>query len=427
MRALRSLIPAPAANASILTLMLAAALVAGPATAETGQPGEPRAFAERMNRLGSETLGRLAGKRGDRTIIVSPYGLGSALHLLGLGAAGEAERSLHGKLLPAGIEAGEQDAGLTALKEQLLGAAGSKLKLTLSNAVFVPKTAVYSTRFVKRARAIFDAPLETLDFKSPSALERINAWAKEATHGLVPRVLDELDTDARFVLTNAVYFNGAWETAFELERTTKAPFTRVDGTTRDATMMDTTMPAGFAEIGNLQAVWLPYAGKEVAMLVIAPGHGQGPATVAEALQAQSLSGLMSDAQKKRRSAKIRVLLPRFRAESSLDVTDALAGQGLAPAFSALGNYVAINKAKSGRLMALHRAVLEVGEQGTRAAAVTTIAPERSLSITPLFSADRPFAFAIVHEPTEAVLFAGYIADPGAEPASEPGRPARQNR
>jgi serine protease inhibitor len=421
MRALRSLIAVSAAQASLRASMLAAALLAGPAAAETGQPGEPRAFAERMNQLGSETLARLAGKRGDSTVIVSPYGLASALHLLGLGAAGEAERSLHGKLLPPGIEAGEQDAGLTALKGQLLGATGDKLKLTLSNAVFVPKSAVPSPRFVKRARAIFDAPVETLDFKGAGALERINAWASEATHGLVPSVLDELDTDGRFVLTNAVYFNGAWETAFELKRTAKAPFTRVDGTTRDASMMDTTMPAGFAEIGNLQAAWLPYAGRGVAMLVIAPGHGQGPGTVAEALQAQSLPGLMSEAHKKRRTAAIRVLLPRFRAESSLDVTDALTGLGLAPAFAATSNYVAINKTKSGSLMVTHRAVLEVVEQGSTAAAVTAVSPERSLSITPLFSADRPFAFAIVHEPTEAILFAGYIADPGQEPATEPGR------
>jgi serine protease inhibitor len=421
MRAFRSSIAAPAANASILASMLAA-MLAGPATAETGQPDEPRAFAERMNQLGSETVSRLTGKRGDSTVIVSPYGLGSALHLLGLGAAGEAEKSLHGRLLPPGIEAGEQDAGLTALQRQLLGVAGSRLTLTLSNAVFVPKSAGHSARFVRRARAIFDAPIETLDFKSPNALDRINAWAKDATHGLVPRVLDELDTDARFVLTNAVYFNGAWETAFELERTAKTPFTRVDGSTRDAAMMDNAMPVGFAEISNLQAVWLPYAGRELAMLVIAPSHGHGPATVAEALLSQSLHVLMSEAQKKRRTGLIRVRLPRFRAESSLDVTDALAGLGLAPAFSAVSDYAAISKTKRGQLMALHRAVLEVGEQGTRAAAVTTVAPERSLSITPLFSADRPFAFAIVHEPTQAILFAGYIADPGNEPASPP----RQN-
>jgi serine protease inhibitor len=415
-------ITAPAA----VSAMLAAALLAAPAAAETDQRGEPRTFAERMNQLASDTLGRLTGQRGDRTVIISPYGLGSALHLLGLGAAGDAERSLHGRLLPPGVEAGEQDAGLTALKEQLLGAGRDKLKLTMSNAVFVPKSVVPSSRFVKRARAIFDAPVEALDFKDAGALTRINAWARESTHGLVPRILDELDSDARFVLTNAVHFNGAWETAFELERTAKAAFMRVDGSTRDATMMDATMPAGLAEIGNLQAVWLPYSGREVAMLVIAPGPGQGPVTVAAALHAQSLGRLLAEALRKRRTAPIRVLLPRFRAESSLDVADALAGLGLGPAFAAAGNYAAINRTKSGPLMVMHRAVLEVGEEGTRAAAVTAVTQDRSLSITPLFSADRPFAFAIVHEPTGAILFAGYVADPGEEPVTDPGRPTRRN-
>jgi serine protease inhibitor len=420
-------IAAPAAATSMLAALLAAALLAGPAAAEADQPSEPRAFADRINQLGGQTLSRLAGKRGDSTVVVSPYGLGSALHLLGLGAGGEAERSLHSRLLPPGVEAGKQDAGLTTLNGQLLAAGGDKLKLTLSNAVFVPKSAVSSPRFVKRARAVLDASVEALDFKGvAAALERINGWAREATHGLVPRVLDELDPDARFVLTNAVYFNGAWETAFESQRTTKAPFTRVDGSTRETTMMDATMRIGFAEIPNLQAVWLPYAGREVAMVVIAPGHGQEPATVAEALQAQSLDGLMSQALKQRRMASVRVRLPRFRAETALDVTEALASLGLGPAFATPSNYAAINKTRGGPLMVMHRAVLEVGEQGTTAAAVTVVAPERSLSLPPSFSADRPFAFAIVHEPTQAILFAGYIADPSEEWASGPGPSTRRN-
>jgi serpin B len=71
-------------------------------------------------------------------------------------------------------------------------------------------------------------------------------------------------------------------------------------------------------------------------------------------------------------------------------------------------------------------VVDVTEAGTVAAAATAVATDRSLAVTPVLSADRPFAFAIVHEPTGAVLFAGYIADPGEEPATEPGQPTRQN-
>jgi serpin B len=414
-------------SAPTRAFVLAAALTAGPAAAEPVLPTEVRDVAEKMNQLGSETLGRHAGARGDTTVVVSPYGLGSALHLLLLGATGPAERSLEARLLSPRVEVGGQDRALTTLKEHVLGARRDKVKLTLASAVFLPKSAdaaKRSPRFVARARSIFDAPVEVLDFKTAGAIERINAWATESTHGLVPRVLEELDPDARFVLTSAVYFNGAWQTAFDPAHTTKGPFTRVDGSTREAAMMDATMPVDSAELGNLQAVWLPYDGNEVAMLVIAPGRNQGPGAVAQALKGRSLAGLMAEAQGKRRTGQVRVRLPKFHAESNLDVTDSLSSAGLAPALSMTSNYAAINKSKSGRLLVIHRAVLDVTEAGTEAAAASAVTSDRSLAQPPLFSADRPFAFAIVHRPTRAVLFAGYVADPGDSPGHAAAKPVR---
>jgi serpin B len=417
MRNVRSLAAVPAAGLG--ALMMATGLTTTPAAAELPLAGEPRALAERMNQLGSETLGRLAGRRGDSTVVVSPYGLGSALHLLLLGAAGSAEKSLQAKLLPPGVEVGKQDAGLTVLKQHVLAAAADKVKLTLASAVFVPKSmdpAKRSQRFVVRARDIFAAPIELLDFRSPNALERINTWAKQATNGLVPRVLDELDADARFVLANAVYFSGAWETAFDVARTVKAPFTRVDGSTREVAMMAATMPAAFAEVDNLQAVWLPYDRKDIAMLVIVPGAQQPPSAMAELLKRRRLTDLVGTLDQRRRMAAVDVRLPRFRAESKLELTDTLSEQGLKAALDAAANYNAINPAGNGPLHVVHRAVVEVGETGTTAAAATAIVADRSLAVTPTLSADRPFAFVIVHAPTQAILFAGYVADPGDAPA-----------
>jgi len=421
MRKIPSLIATMTAAFGALTL--GAALVADAAGAEIVVTPVAPPLAGSMNKLGSETLGRLVAHRGDKTVVVSPYGLGSALHLLSLGAAGSAEKSLRAKLLPSGVDAGKQGDGLIVLKRQILGASRDRLKLTMASAIFVPKSATPSPRFVGTARGVFDTSLEALDFKSTNALERINAWAKEATHGLIPHVVEQLDPDARFVLANAIYFNGAWDTAFDVARTAKAPFTRIDGSARDAAMMDATMPTAFAEFDNLQAVWLPYDGKDISMLVIAPGPQRGPAEVSEALKRQSLDVLMAAAFERRRMASVQVRLPRFRAESNLDITDALARQRLAPALSARSDYRAINKAKGGPLVVSHRAVLEVTEAGTKAAAATTITTDRSLALPPIvFSADRPFAFAIVHRATQAILFAGYIADPGDGPGPAPAEP-----
>lgn len=410
MRMVRSPI---AATARLTPLMLAASLAAGTATA--GPKPAPSGLADGMNKLGSEALGHLAARGGDKSVVLSPFGLGSALHLLSLGAAGPAAESLRAKLLPPGLDAGKQAASLLALNRQILQAR-DKLRLTMASAVFVPRSAEPSPSFAATALEVFDAPIEVLDFRSLSAPERINAWAKEASLGLIPSVVERLDPDARFVLVNAVYFSGAWESAFDPARTARGPFTRIDGSARDAAMMAAEMPVEFAAFGEIEAVWLPYDGKDVTMFMVAPAEGRGPAAVSETLERHSLAELMAQARERRRRATAQVRLPRFRAESDFDVTDALSRQGLGPALSTSRDYRAISEIGGGALMITHRAVLEVTEAGTKAAATTTITTERSLarpSIT--FSADRPFAFAIVHEPTQAILFAGYIADPGDGP------------
>ena len=109
------------------------------------------------------------------------------------------------------------------------------------------------------------------------------------------------------------------------------------------------------------------------MFVVAAGEQQGPTTVAEALKRKSLGDRMADAQnaqKKQPMAALQVRLPRFRVESKLDVTSALSGLGLGGAFAARANYNAINKTAGGPLQVTHRAVLEVTESGTKAAAAT---------------------------------------------------------
>ncbi len=414
MRTVRSFLAAPAAGLG--ALMLVAAFGGSPLpAARTAVASETRDLAESMNKLGGALIGALAGKSSNETVIVSPYGLGSALHLLSFGAGGKAQRALRDKLLPSGFEAVQQVEGLITLKRQVLGANTDKVKLTVASAVFVPEDARPWSQFVGTALGVFDAVPEALDFEDEAAVTRINAWAKQASGGLIPKIVERLDAQSRFVLANVVYFNGAWATAFEPERTAKAPFTRVDGSKREVAMMDATMAVEFAELDKLRAVWLPYDGNEVAMFIIAPGEQQSPDAVVEALKRKSLGELMAEAQKKRRTVALQVRLPRFRVESKLDVTGALSGLGLEPAFAARANYNAINRLGNAPSRVTHRAVLEVTEAGTKAAAATTIAADRSLSAKPSFSADRPFAIAIVHRPTGAVLFAGYIADPANDP------------
>jgi serine protease inhibitor len=338
MRKNQSLVARTAAGAG--AALLAAGLIAETVAAETTLSKEAGQVAEKMNQLGGRTLGQLTGERNDATVILSPFGLGSALHLLLIGAASnsKAESSLRTSLLPPSIAgAGKQDPGLKDLNKHVLGANNDKVKLTLASAVFVPTDVAFSERFEARAQDIFKAPVEALDFKSPKALDTINGWVKTSTNEQIPSILDKLEPDARFVLLNAVYFNGAWQVAFDPARTAKAPFTRADKTTREVAMMNATFPVQLAELGELRAVWLPYGGSDVAMLIVAPRAGGAPSLVAETLRSKSIDELIAAARKAARARPVHVSLPRFRAEGFLDITDALSGQ-IGPALAADSDY-----------------------------------------------------------------------------------------
>jgi serpin B len=414
MRKDQSLVVRLAAGAG--TALLAAGLFADAAIATEPVMSKEARIAEKMNALGGKTLGELTSKRNDASVILSPYGLGSALHLLMLGAyaGSEAEKSLTKSLVPEGIESlDEARDDLQAASEKILGAnAGDKVMLRSVSAVYVPKGARVSPNFGTKAPGVLKAKVGDLDFKSPKALEAINAWVKTETKGEIPSILQKLEPDARFVILNAVYFKGAWELAFDPARTARAPFTRVDGSKReDVPMMSATLPVQLAELDKLHAVWLPYAGKDIAMVVIAPRGDGAPTLVADTLKSTSIDKLIAAASKGAQERTVHVRLPRFRSESYLDITDALGSQ-IGPSLRADSNYSPINAGKGGPLQVVHRVVVDVSEAGTVAAAATAVTGDRSLAVTPVLAADRPFAFAIVHRPTQAVLFAGYIADPG---------------
>jgi serpin B len=396
--------------AAVGSLTLAVSLTSRPSIA--GIEFGSATLAAFMNRLSGDTLNRLTANNAGQTVIISPAGLGSALHLLSFGAAGPAAHSLRERLLPLpGVSVGNQALALVELRRSLLSANGEKLKLRMASSVFVPKSAKPSASFIAAALGVFDASVKALDFRSPDALEKINGWASAASDGLVPSVVEQLDPGARFLLANVVYFNAMWETAFDAEKTLKAPFMRADGSSHDVNMMNAVVSAEFAELGVLHAVWLPYDGNRFKMLVVAPREGQKPTSVLEVLKRRPLDDLVAAALPAR-AITVQVRLPRFRVETNSDVTRVLSSQGFGPALSANSNYSPINAVKGNRLLVLHRAVLEVTEAGTKAAATTTVTSDRSIDEPPVLSADRPFAIAIVDRDTGSILFGGYIADPG---------------
>jgi serpin B len=391
------------------------------------------AVVKAVNGFAGQTFGQLLQTNADKNVVISPLGLGTALNLLTAGAGSETAKLLRAGLGPKGLSEGDTLKGLQALTAEIATASSDQLILRSANAVWVGQGSKPSPGFEKRAHDIFSAEIQAVNFQSPEAVELINQWARRKTDGLVTAAVDRLEPATRFVLTNAVYFKGTWLTAFDPAKTQPAPFTTVSGAVRQVPMMESSLPVRYAQSDadrvhtrgiaptsplphGIHAIWLPYQGERVQMLIVAPSEQAPVDSVKQALQKIPFAELVRSLDADKKKMLVRVKIPRFTVQFAADVSSTLSQQGLAQPFSAAADYRAIASGQ-GIISVLHRAVLEVNESGTTAAATTAVTSDRTLEgEPPTFSADKPFLVAIIDRSTGATLFAGYMAEPGDDHA-----------
>ncbi len=232
----------------------------------------------------------------------------------------------------------------------------------------------------------------------------IDAWTERATHGMITELFAEHElAGARLVLANAIAFKGVWAQRFDPEQTTPAPFRTPNGEVEVAMMrarkrmLRTTTGVGY------RAVKIPYASGQTALIIVLPDEGRSLADAMDGLAADNLAALGYKGV-----GPVDLSLPRFEIRSDHDLLAEADDLGLRPVFS--GAYPGFGGLQVSR--AIQRAVIRVDEDGTEAAAVTGIGLKRSAPPRhTVFEVNRPFLFAIWHEPTRTPLFIGHVVDP----------------
>jgi serine protease inhibitor len=249
----------------------------------------------------------------------------------------------------------------------------------------------------------------TLDFADPAAPERVNAWVAEHTRGMIPRIVDRFEPDEVFALADAAYFDGAWQEPFDPDHTAPRPFTRPDGASVDVPTMHAEGSYEYFEDDELQAVRLPYGNEgDLCFVAVIAREGLAPPTAFDwdALVTSPRTGSIA--------------LPRFSAQSNLELGDALKTLGLGPAFEPGPDFDELFTGPGAKALGrvLHRARVDVDERGTRAAAVTVVT---AIAVayraeTPFeLRLDRPFLWAIEDRRTGTLLFLGIVTDPTQTP------------
>jgi serpin B len=240
----------------------------------------------------------------------------------------------------------------------------------------------------------------------------------EATNGKIEQLFDTLDPNVVAYLLNTVYFKGAWSKPFDPAQTQLSPFYRVDGSEISVPMMTQDADFAFAMAGDYSALALPYGDDNdeggsggnngVRMVVVLPNEGVELESVLAQLTPEHWQTLMGELQGETR---VIVTLPRFKVEYDAILNDALMSLGMSTAFSQPDF---ANMVEGGGLWisyVRHKAIVEVNEEGTEAAAVSVGAME--LSMPPAFTVNRPFFFAIHDAATDTVLFMGTVYEPEA--------------
>lgn len=274
--------------------------------------------------------------------------------------------------------------------------------------------------FTDMVRNGFDAEVEGLDFSSPTAPRRINDWVSQETEGRIERILEgPIDPATMMFLINAIYFNGAWTHQFDPTRTEVGDFTLTDGSTVEVPMMSREEVPVRAILGgtpeDYSAAELPYGGEAFAMTLVLPPPNEDLDAFVSSLDEERWSEILGSLE----DTEADVLVPRFQLDDSRELNAALRTLGMRDAFGGgLADFTSMHR--DAREMGLHVSRvkqdtwLNVDEQGTEAAAVTTV--EVGLVSGPTqIRFDRPFLFAIRERLSGTLVFVGLVNNPVPEP------------
>ena len=373
-----------------------------------------REAARSGNQFAFDLYGQLREQPGN--LFCSPASISTALAMVYAGARGETEsemaRTLHFELPDERLLAG------FATLSQALNSDGRGYRLTTANRLWGQKSFAFRPDYLQLTRETFGAELFPLDFaQSEQSRQTINRWVMRQTNDKIPDLIPPgvLNAMTRLVLTNAIYFKGDWEHEFPKGATHDAPFHLTSEKEVQAPLMHQERRFAYAESDDAQIVVLPYADYDLSLVVLLPKEIDGLPAIESELTAESFGKRTAEMDER----IVRLWLPKFKTTAQFSLADVLRSLGMTLVFSDDADLSGIASSEELKISAvIHKAYVDVNEEGTEAAAATavalapTAAPVRKPEEPVVFRADHPFLFLIRHNSTGAILFLGRLLAPG---------------
>lgn len=386
-------------------------------------PMEDSKFAASNNAFAFDIYYQAADAVGDQNVFFSPYSIYTALGMVYGGSKRDTEEQMF-KALHFDADQQAQHAAFMKISQQL-NAIGQRKKaqLHVANGLFQAQLfeKLLLPEYQELLKKYYNSEMHSLDFGKPKeTAEFINEWVLERTNKRIKDLVNEnhiRDSNDGMVLVNAIFFKANWLKQFNPKSTDIMSFYRTPEKEVPVNMMYKRDNFAYTEVANMQVIELPYDEEELSMLIFLPITTDKVVTLN--------NDFLQEAMKSFTKQDVRLWMPSFTLELTLEEIPAmLKAMGMEDAFDEVyADFTGIRDPEGGADLyikdILHKAFIEVNEEGTEAAAATGVVMATKTSAMPeedepiIFRADRPFTYMIVHKPSQTILFMGRLSDPPA--------------
>lgn len=356
--------------------------------------------------------------KGDGNLFFSPFSISTALAMTYAGARGNTEAQMAQTLHFLLSQEHLHPAYSGLMQELQAQQTQSGFELSIANALWGQSGYEFRKEFMDITAEYYDAGFKEVDFvkDTEQARETINRWVEAKTRDKIkelikPAILTDL---TRLVLTNAIYFKGKWMSQFKKEMTRPEPFELMSGEKIEVPMMNQTRELNYSEDETAQILEMPYEGNQLSMVIFLPKEKKGVKDLESLLGAETFKDWVSALHKQ----DVIVSLPKFKMTFEFFLNEALKALGMTDAFDTeLADFSGMTPDPVGLYISevIHKAFVDVNEEGTEAAAATAVVMVRMTAALPdpkpVFRADHPFIFIIRVQNSDSILFIGRVMDP----------------
>lgn len=365
---------------------------------------------ESGNKFGFKLFKEIARVETDSNIFISPLSISMALSMTYNGANGSTKQAMASTLELADLSITEMNESYQSLIDLLMNL-DPLVIFQIANSIWYRQEYDVEQDFIDLNRTYFKAEVSALNFNEPNAVDVINGWVDKNTKSKIKEIVQPpIDPQTVMFLINAIYFKGTWTYEFDKKETQDDRFNLPDGSKVPCRMMVQEKRFRYFENDDFQAIDLPYGDEKFSMTIFLPKPQFDMGTLIDRLNQENLNSWIGKLSK--RSGTL--YLPKFKIEYGLSLKKALSALGMGIAFTDKADFTKINR--DGGLFiseVKHKTFIEVDEEGTEAAAVTSV----GMMITSVGPADfvmridRPFILMIRENHSQTILFMGKIMEP----------------